>query len=168
MRLYLEHTAGSGGGSRLAGGLLCSLALLLQGCYETLPLQQDVAPSAVTVQLVLNDKGRADVSSMLGTAVDKVEGVITEQDAQSYTLSVSRVMQLTGNTSKWAGEKVTIAKDGMQGYQVYRLSQKKTVILVAALVAGVALVFITASLAGFSIGGGGGGGGGGQQQQRVP
>jgi len=105
---------------------------------------------------------------MLGTAVDKVEGIITEQDAQSYTLSVSRVMQLTGNTSKWAGEKVTIAKDGMQGYQVYRLSQKKTVILVVAIVAGVALVFITASLAGYSIGGGGGGGGGGQQQQRVP
>jgi hypothetical protein len=36
------------------------------------------------------------------------------------------------------------------------------------IVAGTALIFVTASLAGFSIGGGGGGGGGGQQSQRVP
>jgi len=137
---------------RLLGGFLSTLALLLQGCYETLPVQQGVPPSVVTVQLIMNDKGRAEVSSMLGTAVNKVEGIITEQSDRSYTLSVSRVMQLNGNTSKWSGEKVTVAKDGVDGYQVYRLSQKRTIILVAALVVGVALVFITASLSGGSTG----------------
>jgi hypothetical protein len=154
---------------RLAGGFLCSLALLLQGCYQTLPLQQGVPPGAETVQLVLNDEGRVEVASMLGSAVDKVEGIVTGQNAQSYTLSVSRVMQLNGNTSKWSGEKVTVAKNGVDGYQVYRLNKKRTVMLVIAIVVGAVVVFTSLSLAGS---GGttqtGGQPGGGQQSQRVP
>jgi hypothetical protein len=143
--------------------------LVLQGCYETLPLQQDTPPTgAVTVQLIMNDKGRAEVSTMLGTAVDRVEGVITSQNQQSYTLSVSRVMQLTGNTSKWNGESITIAKDGTTGYQIYRLNEKKTVTLVIALVAAVTIFFLTVSLSGGSQGSTPTSTGSTPQQQRVP
>jgi hypothetical protein len=128
------------------------LALLLQGCYETLPLQQGPPPATVSVQLVLNDKGRVAVSDRLGSAVEKVEGTITAQNSDSYTLAVSEVYQLGGNSSKWNGEPVTIAKDGTDGYQIHRFNQTRTVVLAVALVAAAVVFLATTKL----IGGGSG------------
>jgi len=110
---------------RLAGSFLSAFALLLQGCYTTLPLEQGAPPTSVSVQLLMNDKGRLDVSQKLGSAVDKVEGVVTAQTSDSYTLAVSRVFQIGGAVSKWNGETVTISKDGTNGYQVHTYSKAK-------------------------------------------
>src|ERR1035438_8802079 len=79
---------------RFAGAFLSTLALLLQGCYETLPLQQGPPPTSVTVRLALNDKGRVAVADELGSAVDQLEGVVTAQNSDSYTIAVSQVYQL--------------------------------------------------------------------------
>jgi len=99
----------------------------------------------------MNDKGRLDVSQKLGAAVDKVEGVITAQTSDSYTMAVSRVFQLGGASSKWNGESVTFAKDGTTGYQVHRYSKSRTIIL--AVVVTVATVAFLASVK--LLGGGG-------------
>lgn len=128
--------------------MLSTLALLLQGCYETLPLQQGPPPATVTVRLVLNDKGRIEVSDKLGSAVDKVEGMLTAQNSDSYTIAVSEVYQLGGNSSKWNGEAVTIAKDGTVGYQIHRFNQTRTVVLAAALAAAVVVFLVSAGLKG--------------------
>jgi len=61
------------------------------------------------VQLVLNDKGRVEVGSQLGSGVDKIEGTLIGQDADTYTLSVAYVYQINGNSTKWAGEQVKVA-----------------------------------------------------------
>jgi hypothetical protein len=113
-----------------------------------LPLEEGAPPTAVTVQLTMNDKGRLDVSQKLGTAVDKVEGVITAQSSDSYTLSVSRVFQLGGNTSKWNGESVTFFKDGTTGYQIHRYSQTKTIVLIAAITVATVLFLMSVKLIG--------------------
>jgi len=133
---------------RLAGSFLSAFALLLQGCYTTLPLEQGAPPTAVEVQLLMNDKGRLDVSQKLGSAVDKVEGVVTAQTSDSYTLAVSRVFQIGGAVSKWNGEVVTISKDGTNGYQVHTYSKSKTVILAVAITAGVVLFLASVKLIG--------------------
>ena len=99
----------------------------------------------------MNDKGRLDVSQKLGSAVDKVEGVITAQSSDSYTMAVSKVFQLGGTSSKWNGESVTFAKDGTNGYQVHRYSKSRTIIL--AVVVTVATVAFLASVK--LLGGGG-------------
>ena len=124
------------------------MALLLQGCYETLPLQQGPPPATVSVQLVLNDKGRVAVSDRLGSAVEKVEGTITAQNSDSYTLAVSEVYQLGGNSSKWNGEAVTIAKDGTVGYQIHRFNQTRTVVLAVAIVVATVVFLTTTKLIG--------------------
>ena len=133
---------------RFAGAFLSTLALLLQGCYETLPLQQGPPPTSVTVRLALNDKGRVAVADKLGSAVDKVEGVVTAQNSDSYTIAVSQVYQLNGNSSKWNGEPVTIAREGTDGYQIHRFNQTRTVVLAVALVAGAVLLLTTTKLIG--------------------
>jgi hypothetical protein len=100
------------------------------------------------VQLVLNDAGRAAISSKLGSAVDKVEGLLTAQNADSYTLAVSEVFQLDGRSSKWNGESVTLSKDWTVGYQIHRFSQTKTIILAAAIVAAAVVFLVSAGLSG--------------------
>ncbi len=133
---------------RLAGSFLSAFALLLQGCYTTLPLEQGAPPTSVEVQLLMNDKGRLDVSQKLGSAVDKVEGVVTAQTSDSYTLAVSRVFQIGGAVSKWNGEVVTISKDGTNGYQLHTYSKSKTVILAVAITAAVVLFLVSVKLIG--------------------
>jgi hypothetical protein len=113
-----------------------------------LPLEQGAPPTAVSVQLLVNDKGRLDVSQKLGSAVDKVEGVVTAQTSDSYTLAVSRVFQLGGASSKWNGESVTIAKDGINGYQIHSYSKTKTVALAVAITAAVVLILASVKLIG--------------------
>jgi hypothetical protein len=128
------------------------MAILLQGCYETLPLQEGPPPATAGVQLVLNDKGRDEVSTMLGSAVDRVEGTVIAQNSDSYTLAVSQVYTLGGSSSKWAGEKVTIDKDGTRGYQVHRFNEARTLVL-AAVITGAAVAFLVgAGLAGSAVG----------------
>lgn len=117
------------------------MAILLQGCYETLPLQEGSPPETAGVQLVLNDKGRVEVSTMLGGEVDKVEGTLVAQNSASYTLAVSQVYTLGGSSSKWSGEQVTIAKDGTRGYQVHRFNSTRTLV-VAAIITGAAVAFL--------------------------
>ena len=97
-----------------------------------MPLQQGAAPAAAGVQLVLSDKGRAEVEGKLGSAVDKVEGTIISQNSDSYTIAVSQVYLLRGGSSKWNGEQVTVAKDGVTGYQLHRYNQTRTVVLAVA------------------------------------
>ena len=133
---------------RVAGAILSTLALLLQGCYETLPLQQGSPPTTVSVQLVLNDAGRAAMSNKLGSAVDKVEGLLTAQGADSYTLAVSQVIQLGGSSTKWNGESVTLSKDWTVGYQIHRFSKSRTIIVASAIVGAAVVFFVTTSLIG--------------------
>jgi hypothetical protein len=120
--------------------------MLLQGCYETLPLQQGPPPAAVTVQLVMNDKGRLAISDKLGGSVDRVEGVVTAQNTDSYTISITDVYQLNGNVSKWENEVVTISKDGVEGYRIHRFNQARTVVLATALTAALVVFVLTAGI----------------------
>jgi len=122
------------------------VALLLQGCYETLPLQQGSPPASVGVQLILNDKGRVAVGDRLGSAVEKIEGTITAQNSDSYTIAVTQVYQIGGNSSKWNGEAVTIAKDGTDGFRIHRFNQTRTVVLAVAIVVAVTVFLVTVGL----------------------
>lgn len=128
------------------------MAMLLQGCYETLPLQEGPPPATAGVQLVLNDKGRDEVSTMLGSAVDRVEGTLIAQNSGSYTMAVSQVYSLGGSSTKWSGEKVTIAKDGTTGYQVHRFNPTRTVVLAAVITAAAVAFLVGVGLSGTGAG----------------
>jgi phage tail tape-measure protein len=124
------------------------MAILLQGCYETLPLQEGPAPTMAGVQLVLNDKGRDELSTKMGSAVDRIEGTITAQNSSTYTIAVSEVYTLGGSTAKWSGESVTIAKEGTGGYRIHRFNETRTIVLAVAITAAVVVFFATSGLVG--------------------
>ena len=123
-------------------------SILLQGCYRSLPLRQGVAPETGRVELVLNDQGRAALSERLGPMVEKVEGEMLSQTADSYTVSVVRISQLNGGTALWNGERVTIPMSQLLGYQVRQLDKLRTIGLAAAVTVAMVVLFLGKSLIG--------------------
>jgi len=126
---------------RTAGALLATCSLLLQGCYESLPLQQGVAPSTARVEFQLNDAGRIALGDKLGANVLKVEGTVLQQDNSSYQMSVFRVTHFDGSSAAWTGERVSVAKEHTVGYSVRRLNKVRTALLVGGVVVGIAAIF---------------------------
>ena len=133
---------------RTLGGLLATCALLLQGCYEFLPLQQGPAPMGREVELVLNEAGRAALAPKLGGGVDKVGGSIVTADGQSYTMMVTHVLQIGGSSATWNGERVVVAKEHTVGFQVRQLDRTRTAFLAGAVIVGIAALFFGKSLFG--------------------
>ena len=126
--------------------MLAAGSFLLQGCYESLPLQMDVPPVATRLQVTLNDQGRAALSEQLGTAVDKVEGDFVAVRNDAYVVQVHKVMQFNRNSTIWNGERVSIAKQYAAGFQLRRLNAVKTSFAAVAVVAGVTAFFLGRSL----------------------
>ena len=128
--------------------VVAAWTVALQGCYESLPLRQGVAPETGRVELVLNDQGRAALSERLGTMVEKVEGQLLSQQADAYTISVVRVSQINGNSALWNGEQVTVLKAHTVGFQVRQLNKMRTVSLAVAVTAAAVVLFFGKALVG--------------------
>ena len=119
---------------RFIGGL-SAVALVLQvGCYSYLPLQTSAPATGHRIAVVLNDRGRSMVSDRLGSAIDKVDGLLVQGDASSVTLEVYRTLDLRGGAASWTGERVQLPRDGITGYQERQFNKRKTVMLTAAVV----------------------------------
>lgn len=132
-------------------GCVCAGLLAMQiGCYSYLPLQTSMPATGRRIAVVLNDRGRALVSEKLGSAMDKVDGLLVSAGESSVTLEVYRTTDLRGNEASWTGEKVQLPKDGITGYQERQLSKKRTTLLVAGVVVGITAMMTMANLNIFS------------------
>ena len=121
-------------GRRFVGGL-CAVTLLLQmGCYTYQPLQTGVPAMGSRIAVVLNDRGRATLGDRLGSAIDKVDGLLVEGDGANVTLEVYRTLDLRGNAATWTGERVQLPRDGITGYQGRQFSKRRTFLLVGTVV----------------------------------
>ncbi len=119
---------------RFVGGL-CAAALSLQmGCYTYQPLQTSVPATGSRIAVVLNDRGRSMLGDRLGSAIDKVDGLLVEGDGADVTLEVYRTMDLRGNAASWTGERVQLPRDGITGYQGRQFSRRRTFLLVGTVV----------------------------------
>ena len=135
---------------RFVGGL-CTVSLLLQmGCYTFKPLQTSVPATGNRIAVVLNDRGRFALGDRLGSAVDKVDGLLVGVDSSMVTLEVYRTTDLRGNTASWTGERVQVPKDAISGYQERQFSKRRTWILVGTTVGAVVVSMLMVNLNLFS------------------
>jgi hypothetical protein len=133
---------------RKLGGFLAAFALLLQGCYESLPLQQGIAPIGKQVEFLLNDAGRVALAPKLGASVEKVRGNVIAVDGESYTMTVTHVLQFGGGSATWNGEKVVVLKEHTVGFQVRQLDKTRSALLAGVVVVGIGALFFGKSLFG--------------------
>lgn len=125
----------------------CALLLGFQtGCYTLGPVQSAVPVGAEQVGVLLNDRGRFQLSESLGTEVDLVVGALLGQDDTKIRLSVYRVTTLRGAEASWTGEAIDIPRDGIMGFRERKLSKARSFVLAGAVVAAIIISVLVLDL----------------------
>lgn len=134
--------------SRRLLSAVCAGSLALQiGCYSYAPVQGQPPAKPDRISITLNDRGRTLLAERVGPLLDRIEGRFVSADSTNVVVAVSRVVNLRKEATNWTGEKVSIPREGILGYQDRPYSRSRTFALVGALVGGLVLVITSISLA---------------------
>lgn len=126
--------------------LVVLAALQGGGCYRYAPLETGVPPVGETVELQISDRGRVELGDRLGRGVSKIEGRLTGVTAEQYELNVAAVSFLNGETSRWSGESMRLARDVVETAAVRTLDKRRSWITAAVVAVGVTAFIATRGL----------------------
>ena len=115
--------------------------LVSTGCYTMQPVSEQPFPVGITVELVINDAGRAALRSMMGPEVAKVQGRLVQKDSTGYTVAVTQLGLMRDGTQVWSGERVSIKSEYVNSVTERRFSRGRTAVVTAAVLGVVAIVF---------------------------
>ena len=115
--------------------------LVSTGCYTMQPVSEQPFPLGITVELVINDAGRAALRPMMGPEVAKVQGRLVQKDSTGYTVAVTQLGLLRDGTQVWSGERVSIKSEYVNSVTERRFSRGRTAVVTAAVMGVVAIVF---------------------------
>ena len=130
---------------RVTGAFLLLVMSTQSGCHTLRPAAGELTPG-MRVAYTLTDRGRVAVADQVGTGVLRVEGTLLENTGSAYLLAVSRVRTLDGSTARWAGERVTIAHDGVANSFERKLSRQRTVLAIGTTIVAVTVFALTRNL----------------------
>lgn len=127
-------------------------AFVATGCFRLQPVAGSAVPeTGAKVAVHLNDLGRAALSGTVGNAIERIEGTLTEQGTDGYSISVQHVYFLQGGVQIWSGETVRVGKDQVQSFSLRRLARGRTIAVGAVGVGSVAFM-LSRGLFGFGFG----------------
>ena len=138
---------------RLLASGICFLALVLSGCYVTVPVSQSTLQPGDRVRVQLTDQGADDLSRYLGPNVSTVDGRLVQNSDGVLALSVTSVALRSGEEQYWKGEQVTIPRTTVANVQGRKLSYWRSGLIGAAVLAGALSIGL---VSGSSSGGSGG------------
>jgi hypothetical protein len=122
--------------------IIVAVTLLgLTGCYTMQPVTEQPFPLGITVELVINDAGRAALRPMMGPEVAKVRGRLVQKDSVGYTLAVTQLGLMRDGTQVWSGERVSIKSEYVNSVTERRFSRARTAVVTAAVLGVIAIVF---------------------------
>ena len=121
--------------------VVAATLLVSTGCYTMQPVSEQPFPVGITVELVINDAGRAALRSMMGPEVAKVQGRLVQKDSTGYTVAVTQLGLLRDGTQVWSGERVSIKSEYVNSVTERRFSRARTAVVTAAVLGVVAIVF---------------------------
>lgn len=124
----------------------------LAGCYASIPLR-GTPQAGTTVVLDLNDRGRVALGEQIGPSATTVEGQVAAANDTSYSLRVSSVSYLNGQSNRWSGEPLTVPTSLVSQAKLRTFSRSRTALLGAAAVAALAILIKSTNLIGNSSGG---------------
>lgn len=135
------------------------------GCYTYQPLAAAPEPG-ISVGLTLNDRGRAELTRIVGPEIMRVDGTVLDVNDTAYRLAVIESVGLRGAHSRWSGETVDFRRDYVQALARRQFSRPRTLLAVLAGTAAISAFIFSREL--FGLGGEGSTGvppwGGGNEQ----
>ena len=142
-------------------GLFTAGAILLAGCYTYRPLSTAQPLPGTRVSAELTDDGARELSGQVGPEVEHVEGEVLIVDSAGVRMAVRQIETTRGIQSDWRGEKVTIPRSAVSGWQERRLSVGGTGFIGGLVAGGLYAMYRLLGGPGLIDGRGGGSGGGG-------
>lgn len=119
----------------------------LAGCYASMPLR-GTPVAGTTVVLDLNDRGRVALGDQIGPSATVVEGQVTSASDSAYSLRVSSVSYLNGQSNRWSGEPLTVPVSLVSQATQRTFSRSRTALLSAGAVAALAILIKSTNLVG--------------------
>jgi hypothetical protein len=127
--------------------LACSAAVVA-GCYVYTPAP--VTPAVGSqLRLELNDRGRVGLGDSIGPAAQTIEGTTIFDSDSAYKLGVTRVGYLNGQSNKWTGEPLLIAKTFVTNATQQKFSKSRTWLTATGLTAAAVAFISSRGLLGF-------------------
>jgi len=131
-------------------------AAAVGGCYVYSPASG--SPAAGThLLLELTDKGRVGLGDSIGPAAVVVEGTAIATSDSAYSLRVSKVGYLNGQSNNWTGEPLVVEKSFVARAMEQRFSKSRTWATATGVGAAAVLFIATRGLLGFGSGSNGSG-----------
>jgi hypothetical protein len=123
-----------------AGIAVVLLLPYLSGCYQLVPVAGAALPGGAEASVTLTDLGRVALAPELGNGVRRLDGQVVESSDTSLVMSVRAVhyADVSGSWT-WSGEPIAISRAHIAEARERRLSQTRSVLMVAAALVGVAL-----------------------------
>ena len=120
------------------------------GCYTYQPLAAAPEPGT-PVGLTLNDRGRVELTRIVGPEVMRVDGTVLDVNDTAYRLAVIESVGLRGARSRWSGEMVDFRRDYVQALARRQFSRPRTLLAVLAGTAAISAFIFSREL--FGLGG---------------
>jgi hypothetical protein len=127
-----------------------ALAAVCGGCYEygPMPMMRQSDGRREVVELLLNERGRADLVNEVGPDAMSVEGALVARADSSVTVSIQSVMSISRSVTKWSGERLVVRTSQLRDIRIKRLSRSKTFTAVGAAIGGAFVFIISRTLGG--------------------
>jgi len=125
-----------------------ALAVLCTGCYEYGPMPQARGNGRQTVELLLNERGRADFVDRIGPDALSLEGVLVERRDSTVAIDISSVRYINQSVTKWTGERLVVVNGQLRDIRNKRLSVSKTGFAIGSAIGGLVAFIVTRSLLG--------------------
>lgn len=114
----------------------------MAGCYTYVPVLTPQPAAGMRVSLVLSEEGRFEAARQVGPYAVRVEGAVVQTTDADYVVSVTDVVDIRGERSKWAGELLPLRRSYVATTYERRFSRGRTLFLIG----GLASAFVAAVL----------------------
>lgn len=115
-------------------------AVMLCGCYITVPLATTSPGPGTRLHVQLTDNGSGELARYLGPNVVSVDGRLLQSTDTAVALSVNTVGMRDGDEQFWKGEAVSLPKGAIATVQQRKLSRWRSGLLASALIVGIVAI----------------------------
>jgi hypothetical protein len=131
----------------VAAGISATV-LSLSGCYSLVAKPPSQVTTGAVVVAEISDVGRVALIPQIGSEIARIQGQMIAKSDSGVNVNVSEVRFLSGLSSAWQGQQVTLRPQDVKSLQERTYSKRRSVFAAIAIGGLAALAFVVAGFAG--------------------